>query len=66
MVNRDPGVNSMLSSSRRSIFAALLIVGLLPQYARAWGNQGYRITDLIAERYLDAAAHRATTLLAAR
>jgi len=27
----------MLSSSRRSIFAALLVAGLLPQHAHAWG-----------------------------
>jgi hypothetical protein len=55
-LTRDPGVNSMLSSSRRSIFAALLIAGLLPQYAQAWGDQGRRITALIAERYLDPVA----------
>jgi hypothetical protein len=46
----------MLSSSRRSIFAALLIVGLLPQHAQAWGDQGHRIIALIAERYLDPTA----------
>jgi hypothetical protein len=46
----------MLSSSRRSIFAVLLIVGLLPQYAQAWGDQGHRITALIAEHYLDPGA----------
>ena len=46
----------MLSSSRRSIFAALLIVGLLPQHAQAWGDQGHRIIALVAERYLDPTA----------
>jgi hypothetical protein len=46
----------MLSSSRRSICAALLIVGLLPWHAQAWGDQGHRIIALIAERYLDATA----------
>ena len=47
----------MLSSSRRSIFAALLVAGLLPQHAQAWGDQGHRIIALIAERYLDPTAH---------
>jgi hypothetical protein len=36
----------MLSSSRRSIFAALLVAGLLPQHAQAWGDQGHRIIAL--------------------
>ena len=43
-------------SSRRWIFAALLIVGLLPQHAQAWGDQGHRIIALIADRYLDPTA----------
>jgi len=42
--------------SRRSMFAALLIVGLLPQHAQAWGDQGHRLVALIAERYLDPTA----------
>ena len=46
----------MLSSSRRSIFAALLIVGLLPEHAQGWGDQGHRIIALIADRYLDPVA----------
>jgi hypothetical protein len=46
----------MLSSSRRSIFAAVLIAGLLPRYAQAWGDQGHRIIALIADRYLDPTA----------
>ena len=38
------------------MFAALLIVGLLPQHAQAWGDQGHRIIALIADRYLDPVA----------
>jgi hypothetical protein len=30
-----------------------LIVGLLPQHARAWGDEGHQIIGLIAEHYLD-------------
>src|SRR6516162_3725659 len=48
-----PSVNSMLFSSPRSIFAALLIVGLLPQNARAWGDQGHRIIALIGRLKTD-------------
>jgi hypothetical protein len=46
----------MLSSSRRSIFAALLVSGLLPQHPHAWGDQGHRIIALIADHYLDPTA----------
>ena len=46
----------MLPSSRRSIFAALLIAALLARHAQAWGDQGHRIIALIADRYLDPTA----------
>jgi len=35
------------------MFAALLIVGLLPQHAQGWRVEGHRLVALIAERYLD-------------
>jgi hypothetical protein len=43
-------------SSRPSIFAALLVAGLLPQHAAAWGDEGHQIVALVAEQYLEPAA----------
>jgi hypothetical protein len=43
-------------SSRPSIFAALLIAGLLPQHAAAWGDEGHQIVALVAEQYLEPTA----------
>ena len=47
----------MWPSFQPPIFAALLIAGLLPRHAQAWGDEGHRIIALIAERYLDPTAH---------
>jgi hypothetical protein len=41
---------------RPSIFAALLVAGLLPQHAAAWGDEGHQIVALVAEQYLEPAA----------
>src|SRR6516162_1112227 len=40
---------------RSSIFAAFLVVSLLPAQAAGWGDEGHQIIALIAEQYLQPA-----------
>ena len=52
-----------MSLSRPSIFAALLIVGLLPRHAAAWGDEGHKVIALIAREYLDPAARASVSAM---